>query len=57
MCVHVSVYSVMVLYIQGMRIVEREEDFYNMLNACRSEAMKSFSDDKVLIEKFVERPR
>ncbi len=40
-----------------MRIVERAEDFQNMLNACRSEAMKSFSDDKVLIEKFVERPR
>ena len=40
-----------------MRVVEKAEDFQNMLNACRSEAMKSFGDDKVLIEKFVERPR
>ena len=42
---------------QGMRIVHHGNDFYNMLESCRSEAMKSFSDDKVLLEKYIEKPR
>ena len=42
---------------QGMRIVSRPEDFHDALAACRSEATESFGDDKVLIEKFIERPR
>ena len=42
---------------KGMRIVHSGKEFQEALNACRSEATKSFGDDKVLIEKFVDRPR
>ena len=45
------------LCVQGMRAVARPEDFQESLDACRREATKSFGDDKVLIEKFVEKPR
>ena len=40
-----------------MRIVDSSDEFQNMLNSCRSESLKSFGDDKVLLEKFVEKPR
>jgi 3-methylcrotonyl-CoA carboxylase alpha subunit len=42
---------------KGMRLVEKEEDFVSMLDACKREAMKSFSDDTVLLERFVVKPR
>ena len=42
---------------KGMRIVWKEAEFPQALAACRSEATKSFGDDKVLVEKFVDRPR
>ena len=42
---------------KGMRIVLSKEDFQQSLDACRSEASKSFGDDKVMVEKFVHRPR
>ena len=42
---------------KGMRIVTKEEEFPLALEACRSEATKSFGDDKVLVEKFVNKPR
>eukprot|EP00128_Syssomonas_multiformis_P014382 Colp12_sorted_trinity150504_noHs@19407 len=42
---------------KGMRIVERPEDFESMLESSRREAMKSFNDDHVLVEKYVVRPR
>jgi len=42
---------------KGMRLVEREEDFVAMLDACKREAMKSFNDDNVLLERFVVQPR
>ncbi len=42
---------------KGMRIVHNEKDFAESLRGCRSEAMKSFSNDAVLIEKFLEKPR
>ena len=42
---------------KGMRIVTSPNDFQQALDACRSEALKSFGDDKVMVEKFVERPR
>lgn len=42
---------------KGMRIVWDETEFQHALQACRSEALKSFGDDKVLVEKFVDRPR
>jgi 3-methylcrotonyl-CoA carboxylase alpha subunit len=42
---------------KGMRIVEKDEDFEMMLNSSRREAIKSFADDKVLVEKYISRPR
>jgi len=42
---------------KGMRAVFKEEDFLPMLEACRREAMKSFNDQAVLIEKLVQAPR
>ncbi|KAJ1968644.1 hypothetical protein IWQ62_001119 [Dispira parvispora] len=42
---------------KGMRIVERPEDFEMMLESSRRESIKSFGDDKVLIEKYLQRPR
>ena len=44
-------------WLQGMRIVRKGEDFQQLLEACRSESLKSFGDDKVLIEKYLVRPR
>lgn len=40
-----------------MRIAESEADFEDALATCKREAMASFSDDNVLIEKYVVRPR
>jgi 3-methylcrotonyl-CoA carboxylase alpha subunit len=42
---------------QGMRIVQHEGEFLDMLDASRREAMKSFKDDRVLLERYIERPR
>ncbi|RMX04078.1 acetyl/propionyl/methylcrotonyl-CoA carboxylase subunit alpha [Corticibacter populi] len=42
---------------KGMRIVERTEDFDAALQSCQREAINSFGDDNVLIEKYVQRPR
>ena len=42
---------------KGMRIVESSDQFQAMLNQCRSEARNFFSDDKMLIEKYVTKPR
>ena len=42
---------------KGMRIVMSSSEFQQSLDACRSEARKSFGDDKVMVEKFVDRPR
>lgn len=42
---------------KGMRIVLSSDEFQQALDACRSEARKSFGDDKVMVEKFVDRPR
>lgn len=42
---------------KGMRIVERPEDFFDMLTSSRRESLKSFGDDKVLVEKYLKRPR
>lgn len=35
----------------------KPEEFQEQLESARREAMKSFGDDVMLIEKFVERPR
>ncbi len=42
---------------KGIRIVERSEDFAAALASCKREAINSFGDDAVLIEKYVQRPR
>ena len=42
---------------KGMRKVNHAGDFLDMLESCRREAASSFGDDRVLIEKYVERPR
>lgn len=42
---------------KGMRLVERSEDFLDLLDSCRREAITSFGNDAVLIEKYAQRPR
>ncbi len=42
---------------KGMRAVDRSEDFAASLASCKREAINSFGDDAVLIEKYVQRPR
>ncbi|MBM4368157.1 MAG: acetyl-CoA carboxylase biotin carboxylase subunit [Deltaproteobacteria bacterium] len=42
---------------KGMRRVDLDEDFPSAWRAVRSEAAKSFKDDAVYIEKFVENPK
>lgn len=42
---------------KGMRIVRNEKEFNQMLEACKGEAMRSFNDDHVIVEKYVEKPR
>jgi len=42
---------------KGMRIVQKAEDFSDALSSCQREARKSFANDAVLVEKFVQRPR
>lgn len=43
--------------LQGMRIALSEADFHEQLESARREARKSFNDDVMLVEKFVENPR
>jgi 3-methylcrotonyl-CoA carboxylase alpha subunit len=42
---------------KGMRVVETASDFDMMLNSAKREAMKSFGDDRVLVEKYLTAPR
>ena len=42
---------------KGMRVVQAEEQFVESLASCKREAMASFNDDTVLIEKYIENPR
>jgi 3-methylcrotonyl-CoA carboxylase alpha subunit len=42
---------------KGMRVVERSADFAAALVSCQREARSSFGDDRVLIEKYLLRPR
>ncbi|WP_028080643.1 acetyl/propionyl/methylcrotonyl-CoA carboxylase subunit alpha [Solimonas soli] len=42
---------------KGMRIVEKPEDFAASLASCQREASASFGDARVLIEKYLVRPR
>uniref|UniRef100_A0A667YL61 Methylcrotonoyl-CoA carboxylase subunit alpha, mitochondrial n=1 Tax=Myripristis murdjan TaxID=586833 RepID=A0A667YL61_9TELE len=42
---------------KGMRIARSDSDFMEQLESARREARKSFNDDVMLVEKFVEDPR
>ncbi|MDN5665223.1 MAG: acetyl/propionyl/methylcrotonyl-CoA carboxylase subunit alpha [Psychrobacter sp.] len=42
---------------KGMRIVEQSSGFIEMLDSCRREAITSFGNDQVLIEKYALKPR
>ena len=42
---------------KGMRAVDQSADFDAALQSCKREAINSFGDDAVLIEKYVQRPR
>jgi 3-methylcrotonyl-CoA carboxylase alpha subunit len=42
---------------KGMRVVERGEDFASALASCQREAQSSFNDARVLLEKYLTRPR
>ncbi|MEI5677542.1 MULTISPECIES: acetyl/propionyl/methylcrotonyl-CoA carboxylase subunit alpha [unclassified Mesorhizobium] len=42
---------------KGMRKVERPEDFAEALSGARREAKAAFGDDRVLVEKYVDKPR
>ncbi|MEA3036737.1 MAG: 3-methylcrotonyl-CoA carboxylase alpha subunit [Sphingomonadales bacterium] len=42
---------------KGMRRVNAAAEFQEMLASCKREAAAAFGDDRVLIEKYVERPR
>jgi acetyl-CoA/propionyl-CoA carboxylase biotin carboxyl carrier protein len=42
---------------KGMRIVRRAEDLEEALAAARREAQNAFGDDRVMLERYIERPR
>ncbi|XP_046388913.1 methylcrotonoyl-CoA carboxylase subunit alpha, mitochondrial [Ischnura elegans] len=42
---------------KGMRIVMTPKEFESQLDSAKREAIKSFGDDAMLIEKYIERPR
>ena len=42
---------------KGMRAVDKAEDFAAALASCKREAINSFGDDAVLVEKYAQRPR
>ena len=42
---------------KGMRVVESSQDFEAALVSCQREARASFGDDRVLIERYLKKPR
>lgn len=42
---------------RGMRVVENEEDMRDAFVSASNEARNSFSDDRLFIEKYIQRPR
>lgn len=40
-----------------MRIVTKEGDFFEALESAKRESLKSFKDERVLIEKYITKPR
>ena len=41
----------------GMKVVEKEDDLENLLQQAKSEAIKSFNDDTIYLEKYLKKPR
>ncbi|WP_374401445.1 acetyl-CoA carboxylase biotin carboxylase subunit [Niveibacterium sp.] len=42
---------------KGIRIVNQADDFMAALASCKRESLAAFGDDKVLIERYLQRPR
>ena len=42
---------------KGMRIVKNKDEFYESLESAKRESLKSFKDDRVLVEKYITKPR
>jgi 3-methylcrotonyl-CoA carboxylase alpha subunit len=42
---------------KGMRVIDNSAQFKDALASCKREAISSFGDDKVLAEKYLQRPR
>ncbi len=42
---------------KGMRIVQAAAQFHDALSSCQREARNSFGDDKVLLERYIVKPR
>lgn len=42
---------------KGMRIAFTPQEFLSQLHSAKTEARKSFDNDEMLVEKFVEQPR
>ena len=42
---------------KGMRIAKDKNEFEGLLTAAKSEALNAFGDDRVFIEKYIEKPR
>ena len=42
---------------RGMRVVRKEEDLELLFNEAKGEALRSFGDDTMFMEKFVDRPK
>jgi propionyl-CoA carboxylase alpha chain len=42
---------------KGLRVASNDKEAFEGFTACRTEALNSFGDDRVFIEKFVEGPR
>ena len=40
-----------------MRVVEKEEDIVAAIERASSEALNSFGDDKIIVEKYIQNPR
>ena len=52
---HLFIY--LFIFIQGMRVCLTEQDFEAQLESAKREAMKSFGDEVMLLEKYVNEPR
>jgi len=42
---------------KGMRIVNNKREFLEKLESAKNEAMRGFGDDRMIIEKYIEKPR